>query len=77
MTFTTPTSRPEPDELDERIRLLNAERMRPSPPPLPSKRPKRRIENPLDDQRLASLLHQTIDILAIGLYDPHDWRPLE
>jgi hypothetical protein len=30
VTFTTPASRPEPDEFDERMRLLNAERQRPS-----------------------------------------------
>jgi hypothetical protein len=73
VTFTTPTSRPEPDELDKRVRSLNAERARPSPQPVP----KRLWTPPLPTKTTDSnsLLQQLIHALATGLYDPHDWRP--
>jgi hypothetical protein len=75
VTFTTPTSRPEPDELDERVRSLDAERARPGPQPVP----KRLWTPPLPTEAADNndLLQQVIQTLATGLYDPHDWRPLE
>jgi hypothetical protein len=73
VTFTTPTSRPEPDELDARVRSLNAERARPGPQPVPKRLWTLHLSNETADNN--DLLQQLIHTLATGLYDPHDWRP--